>query len=269
MKKSIGLMIVFTLYFSGCVSLDKGNFGHFKRSLNHKTYGYQVKEDTTTMAPTKMIEVFEVKDGDCSSNSGWSDCDNDRERSELSGTKDNYPGNEYWYGWSIYFPQNYINIYPTKTALGQFHQKSSHPIWMFQNFSGGYHLDQQVHGSTEKYYKLLNEKELRKKWHKVELHVRWSKKSDGFFRVWINGVQKVNYSGQTMDASQAYFKYGIYRSFLSRYISKKKWDVLGNLPPDSPKEAYQIEDPKIPTQIVYYSNVKRANSREKLLPQKD
>ena len=52
---------------------------------------------------------------------GWNDCEKDRERSELSSKNNNYPGNEYWYGWFIYFPEDYPNIYPTKTALGQLH----------------------------------------------------------------------------------------------------------------------------------------------------
>ncbi|MCF6172431.1 MAG: polysaccharide lyase [Campylobacteraceae bacterium] len=244
MKKII-LGLLFVLLIAGCVTIDKGNFGPFKRSLNDKSYGYKISPDITKTAPTKMIEIFEVKPGDCSSNNGWSDCANDRERSELSGSKDNYPGSEYWYGWSIYFPKEYKNIYPTKTALGQFHQKHSHPVWMFQNSSGGYYLDQQVHGHTEMYYPLISKKDLREKWHKIEIHAKWATNNNGFFKVWVNGVQKVNYIGQTMTAAQVYFKYGIYRSFLSRY-----------------KNAHKVN--KVPSQTVFYSNIKRADTRKYL-----
>jgi len=261
-KIQVILFTLIILLFNGCANINKGNFGPFKRSLNNTRYGYKVVKDFTNQAPTDYIEVFEVRNGDCSSNTGWSDCANDRERSELSGSKDNYPGSEFWYGWSIYIPKDYVNIYPTKVALGQFHQKGSHPVWMSQNSNGGLYLDQQVHGSTEKYYPLLSKKEFRGKWHKIELHIKWSRSDDGFFNVWIDGRQKVKYSGQTMDASQAYFKYGIYRSFLSRYNREEKLKYIQN----KDIEYEDIPEPKIPTQIVYYSNVKRADSREGLLP---
>ena len=146
----------------------------------------------------------------------------------------------------IYIPKSYINVYPTKTALGQFYQKGSHPVWMFQNSTGGLYLDQQVHGHTEKYYPLLTKKEFKGRWHTIKLHIKWSKNNDGFFYVWIDGKQKVKYIGQTMDANQVYFKYGVYRSFLSRY-----------------KDKYGVQ--KVPAQKVYYSNVKRSETEKGLL----
>lgn len=243
-------LLIFSIFIlSSCSVIDRGNFGQFKRSLNTKSHGYSVLEDPTKTAPTEMIEVFEVRSGDCGSDGGWSDCKKDRERSELSeANKSNYPGSEYWYGWSIYFPMDYPNIYPTKVALGQFHQNKSHPVWMFQNSSGGYHLDDQVHGHSRRYYKLLDESELRGKWHRIEVHAKWAKDENGFFRVWVNGENKVDYKGQTMDAQQVYFKYGVYRSFMSRYKNANDAD-------------------NVPAQIVYYSNVKRSRSREGLHPQ--
>lgn len=248
MNRLLALIICLGI-LSACstITIDRGNFGPFKRSLNSKSYGYLVLEDPTKSAPVNMIEVFEVRPGDCGTDPGWSDCRNDRERSELSEVnKDNRPGSEYWYGWYIYFPQDYPNIYPTKVALGQFHQDKSHPVWMFQNGGGGYKLDDQVHGYSRDYYKLIDESELRGKWHKIEVQVRWAKNEKGYFRVWVNGVQKVDYIGQTMDANRVYFKYGLYRSFISR--SKKLF---------YPK--------KVPAQKVYFANVKRGKSREDLM----
>jgi hypothetical protein len=231
-----------------CATIDQGSFGPFQRSLNVKSYGYSIAEDQTKTSSVNLIEIFEVRPGDCASEGGWSDCANDRERSELSEqNKSTCPGDEYWYGWYIYFQDDYRNIYPTKVALGQFHQDKSHPIWMFQNADGGYHLDDQVMGHTRKYYKLIDETELRGKWHRIEVCVRWAKDETGFFRVWVNGEQKVDYTGKTMDAEKVYFKYGLYRSFLSRYKNQYQTDV-------------------VPVQKVYFANVKRAKSREGLAP---
>ena len=251
MTVNILILIIFGLLLSACTTIDRGSFGQFNRSLNTTNYGYLVIKDPTKTAPTEIVEAFEVRQGDCSSNSGWSDCKNDRERSELSQRhrkfESTYSGDEYWYGWSIYFPIDYPNIYPTKVALGQFHQRSSHPVWMFQNSDGGYYLDDQVHGYTRRYYKLIDDKNLRGKWHRIELHVKWAKDKNGFFVVWADGKKKINYKGQTMDAYRVYFKYGIYRSFMSRYKNKNHTN-------------------NVPTQVVYFSNVKRGKSREDLSP---
>ena len=256
MKKILSLIVVLimlsisqtALAASYPNSMNRGDFGSFMRSLNNKDHGYLIKEDVTGSAPTKLIEVFEVKPGDCFWNRGWNDCDEDRERSELSEkNKGTGVGNEYWYGWNIYFPEEYLNVYPTKTALGQFHQKDSHVIWMFQNSDGGYHLDDQTLGFTNEYHKLIDEDDLRGKWHKIEVQAKWSRDDNGFFRVWVNGEQKADYSGQTMTAERVYFKYGVYRSFLRRY--KRSYD-----------------ESEVPTQKVYFSNVKRGYTRDSLAP---
>ena len=253
MKKLLSLLIMLimpsisqtALAASYPNSMNRGDFGPFMRSLNNKDHGYLIKEDVTGSAPTKLIEVFEVRPGDCFWDRGWNDCDEDRERSEISEkNKETGVGSEYWYGWNIYFPEEYLNVYPTKTALGQFHQDKSSVIWMFQNSDGGYHLSDQTNGE---YYKLIDEDDLRGKWHKIEIQVKWSKGSDGFFRVWVNGEQKVDLSGQTMNAERVYFKYGVYRSFLKRY----KWSY---------------DESKVPTQKAYFSNVKRGHTRDSLAP---
>ena len=241
-------VVLCLLILSSCATISRGNFGAFKRSLNNKPHGYSVEEDVTGSAPKELIEVFEVRPGDCGRSDDWSDCKNDRERSELSqAEKDNLAGDEYWYGWEIYFPEDYTNIYPTKVALGQFHQKSSHPVWMFQNSNGGYHLDDQVLGSTSRYHTLITQEDLLGKWHKVEVHVIWSTKEDGLFEVWVNNEKKVTHKGKTMSAKQVYFKYGIYRSFMKRYKNK-------------------FNETEVPGQTVYFSNVKRAKNRDGLKP---
>ena len=227
-------------------NIERGSFDQYFRSLNDTDHGYLIIKDVTGSAPTKLIEVFEVRPGDCNEDENWSDCDNDRERSELSEGGKTMHGDEYWYGWSIYFPKEYSNIYPTKTALGQFHQKGSHPVWMFQNGEGGYHLDEQTLGFTNEYHQLLDEDDLYGKWHKVEVHVRWSRNNNGFFKVWLNDEQQVDYSGVTTPDESVYFKYGIYRSFLERYKDSET-DI-------------------VPEQKVYYSNVKRGKTRSGLLP---
>lgn len=247
-KYSIALAAV--LFCVGaCVeafALDRGSFGAFHRSLNNKRHGYSVVPDPTGSAPAKQVERFEVRPGDCWRDKVWDDCKRDRERSELTESKKNtHPGGEYWYGWSIYLPSDWTNVWPTKVALGQFHQLKAHVVWMFQNDRGGLFLDQQVSGRTDRKYPLLEAEEMAGRWNRIEVHARWSHDADGFLRVYVNGERKVDYSGQTMTAKSLYFKYGLYRSFMSRY--RNKHDVRN-----------------VPAQTAYYANIRRANTREGL-----
>ena len=64
---------------------------------------------------------------------------------------------------------------------------------------------------------------------------------------WVNGEHKVkiNKSPINFKPKSTYFKYGIYRSFVSRYKSIS-------------------EDGKMPTQVVYYDEVRRGNSIEEV-----
>ncbi len=255
--KRVGVWLACALWASSLAASD--NFGVFKRSLNDKPYGYQKVSDPIDANNLKWVERFEIRNGDCGFQTGWNDCETDRERSELSQQSNRQKvGETYWYAWEIYFPIDYPSVYPAKTALGQFHQANGKPMFMFQNqthsvkgskevYSGGYHLDWHSNQKSKGFWQLINEDELRGKWHRIEVHAKWSKQSDGFFDVWVDGVQKAAFNGQTIEKEQVYFKYGVYRSYISRY-----------------KQAHNTE--VMPTQVVYYRNVVRGESREDIQP---
>ena len=89
----------------------RGNFDAFERIWSQNNEGYEVRDDPGEGFPFSQIEVFEVWTGDCSNvtlASGWNQCEADQESSVIvEKTADNYLGSTYWYGWSIYFPNNY------------------------------------------------------------------------------------------------------------------------------------------------------------------
>jgi len=254
MKKLLGIVVLGFLFcsdgFAGnIVKLPKdvafGNSYFKSLSRNYKKYGMQVvdkKDGHPVRAGQKSIR-FEVRPGDCGYNDGWSDCDTDRERHELSGKR--MSGGEWWYSWSIYLPKDFINVYPTKLALGQFHQEKGHVVWMFQNQSatkaGGYWVDNGVPGYTKTLNKILTQDEMIEKWNDILVNVKWSKKDDGFFKVWLNGKQVYSFEGPTKMKVKTYFKFGIYRSFLSKWIysSKNKKKEKG-----------------VPAQVVYFDEVR-------------
>ena len=122
MKK---LLVILVLFLSFCnisyseeiVKLPKDTAIGYKKLFksltgsHYKNYGMQVVniKDGHPVRSGKQSIRFEVRSGDCEKDyddSNWNDCDNDRERHELSGGKkvDRMNKGEYWFAWSIYFP---------------------------------------------------------------------------------------------------------------------------------------------------------------------
>lgn len=224
-------------------SLDRGTFSPFIRSLNVQPHGYAMINDPTGAAPVQKVERFEVRSGDCHFNGAWSDCERNRERSELWEQGKRSPlGTTAWYGWSFHVPSNWPDVWPTKTVLTQFHQHRSHPIWMFANRNGGLVLDDKVGGFSSLTIPLIDAADFAGKWNRIEVHAKWEKDSSGFLNIWVDGDLKVEHRGQTMTAETTYFRYGVYRSFVSRYKAKTGQKT-------------------VPTQIVLFANVKKASTR--------
>lgn len=232
-------------FLAGATALQADGLGSFYRSLSTTPYGYRIVPDPTGSASAPTVQRFEVRPGDCGETRGLSDCATDRERSELAQDRSNRirPNTESWYGWSLYLPDDFPNVFPTKTVLGQFHQTASNPVFMFLHTADGLVLANHLARGAKDL--LIPEEDLRGAWHKVEVHARWSRMPDGFFRVYVAGVLRSEYRGVTMTAREVYLKYGVYRSFVSRY-----WNAIG------------VRD--VPTQIAFFSGVTAARAREGL-----
>ena len=50
---------------------------------------------------------------------------------------------------------------------------------------------------------------------------KWTKKDNGFFKVWVNDKLKYDYEGPTKTVQQVYQKFGIYRTGITRYLNYK------------------------------------------------
>lgn len=253
----VGLVLVDTsVWASDKLTRDVVSGWGFSKSLKNKfkKHGYRVvaKKDGHPVRAGKKSIRFEVRPGDCGNNQGWNDCKKDRERHELTGSSKRYtmPSGEHWFGWSIYLPEDFTVIYPTKLALGQFHQKKGHPVWLFQNHNGGYWIDNQVNGRTFEKVEILNQSQMLGIWNDIAVHAKWTHKKDGFFRIYVNGSSTPNYewNGPTKSKGKSvYFKFGIYRSFMQR------WKNANN-------------SSKVPAQVVYFDEVRRGNKRKDVSP---
>ena len=231
-----------------------GNKYFKSMTTNYKEYGMQVvnKNDGHPVRAGNQSIRFEVRPGDCGHNENWNDCENDRERHELSGRRTMSKG-EWWYAWSIYFPKDYVNVYPTKVALGQFHQKKGHPVFMFDFLNFGYYVVETTREDDRLYTqnKIVKTDEAMGKWNDVLVNMKWTKKDDGFFKVWINNELRYDYNGPTKTEKKVFFKFGIYRTFLSKYIKYQK--ITGN----------NINE--VPTQVVYFDEVRMGKSKKKVV----
>ncbi|MFD1383099.1 heparin lyase I family protein [Rhodanobacter aciditrophus] len=234
---------------SGCATTGSDTNLTYKKSLPIGFQPWGVMSVTSDEGyPTRTGNSsirFEVRDGDCARNDVWSDCDNDRQRHEFT-TKGT--SGDVWFNWSLYIPEDFPSLYPSTVTLGQFHQRSGpNPPFLFQvsnkweNQKAGYRIDRQQRGGTSENKPVMQDEEMRGKWSDILVHANFRADYQGFFRIYINGetVPRYQYSGSTIDSDggAAYFKFGIYQSFISRYLE------------------YAGEGAKTPTQVVYYDDV--------------
>ena len=135
MKKIITILFLLLISFN-CLAqdLDRGLLPQMRRSLNNnRPYAHTIIDDVTKSAPTKKIERFELRAGDCSKDPTWDDCKTDRERTELVQRVLSEINNKTrWYGWSFYFPKNHKDVWPVKLTISQFLDEGYDlPAWVF------------------------------------------------------------------------------------------------------------------------------------------
>ena len=248
MKLKICFLFI-SILFTGCSTLTfkrSGFSSEFKRTLNSTSHGYNVIKDPTGSAPTEYVERFEVRPGDCSQDSIWSDCKNARERSMIKSNIGSFLGHEEKYSLYMFVPEDWKDINPASNMYGQFYQPhksgingDGQPLMGVMLTSRGLYIENFI-----KFYKnspTYDIKELKGKWTKIEFHVKWmddsdSGNSDGFYKIYINGDLFDEFHGNTASRyglDQLRFKYGNYRFNLNNISSP------------------------LPTQVVYYANVKR------------
>lgn len=224
-------------------------FGRFNIEKSAKPWAYS----RVTLPNGTKVERFELRSGDCSG----SDCRTDRERVEKIQGKGAALGKDIWVAWSVYLPANFPRqgrkMY---SKVGQWH------LPKFQGMGQGpnllFEVSDQCLKLTAKDSRVADTDPMRPApnifskcivarkailghWTRYMVNAKWSTGPDGYIKVFVNGVQKWAYKGQTVNvAVRPYFRYGIYRSFVSRCGGP------------------------CPTQIVYYKDVRQGKSRKQV-----
>ena len=176
----------------------------------------------------------------------------DRARSEYSTSSNRYTG-EKWISVSIFIPTDFKSVEPVSTSLFQIYEWGStnqqrHPRMMLRvkrgNLEPRYFA---VNGidSPGVIHKHLKVDDMRGKWTTIIFHAKMSKDpKKGFIKMYVNDVLYNHYRGRTGYGGKFFNKFGIYHSWISRW----KDEIHG----------------EYPTQVVFYDNLFRTSSKEKL-----
>jgi len=271
MQKLLIIFLLFpTLVISGTFKDEEGKFGlktersGFKYHLNymdHNDYNFQYINNKTKARAGKYFQRFELRDGDCFGDDSWSDCDTNRERVEFS-TRPRQPiKKNQCYGYSLMLSKDFKDTYPTNTSLGQVHQyggptgtagglASFPPLiqidarqgYLFFNWHELSGLAKNVTDDS-RYFRLKALKDMKNVWTDISFCLDFK---NNRMDTWVDGIKKVEIlkSPIFFKPKGIYFKHGIYRSFISRYKDQNNG--------------------KMPTQVVFYDEIRRGNSIEKV-----
>ena len=285
------------------VKLPKDTASGFKiltKSLTgkyFKDYGVQVvnKKDGHPVRAGSQSIRFEVRDGDCGKDKegGWNDCKGDRERHELAINKkgQKMSKGEYWFSWSLYFLKEHQNLWPLSNNYGQFHQEGGPPVFMFKELRGGYSIIRTIGDDDYDERRLIRNDDMKGKWHDILINAKWSKKDDGFFKLWVNDKLKYEYKGPTKTEKYVYQKFGIYSTGITRYINYENIDNIEKCfkekgrTTDENTALYKLygkkikhdisvqiynkcksfyKSVKIPTRVVYFDEVRKSKKKQEV-----
>ncbi|MEP9374794.1 heparin lyase I family protein [Mesorhizobium sp. KR1-2] len=186
---------------------------------NVKDYGMLLASTPLPVRDGKYSLRIELHKGDCGKSADWDDCYHSNERVELTTPEKSWikPNSRTQYGWSIYLPVDWNPKDLSQIVMGQFHQADSHPAFQFfyQSQGGGLQVKRRVDETRNSVgtdvRTVIDEKELRGRWHDIRVEAYWRKTQDGYFKVFVNDALAYDFKGKTMSGNRVFFKLGVYR----------------------------------------------------------
>lgn len=288
---------VFSLTFkNGEAQIDlinlKFNSGYFKQISAKEDYSYQ--PESTYIRSGSISQRFEIHHGDCGQDPGWSDCLNDRQRVERGYDTNLWKDQIVWYGFSVYLPQNFEAISPSNTILGQVKLVSyRQPLWNFYVSKDIFFFE--ANASFSK-CDLIPTKDMLGKWTDIALGVDYSTdkgflmggyEKNYFYELWVNGNKvNCNLAGKPVltkkminetqrDRVDFHFDWGIYHSYVSKWLDKNKTKALnlegftdkhedsGIVVSSKTNSPFEFDwGVEIPTQTVYYDEIRIGPTRQ-------
>lgn len=191
-------------------------------------YGFAMVKGHTRAG--RKAQRFELRHGDCGGNKYWDDCSNDRlriERKEDPKGRMQRVGSQVWYGWSFYLPDDFSDLGNGNVTIGQMKMKDWRtPLWYLVVRKGKLRLWQDDRGGCE----VASLSALRGKWTDVVLYADYSLNPAGPATVlYLDGRKACTMTRPLITAEMLnsgggdlYFKYGLYGSYVSRWLDRNK-----------------------------------------------
>jgi len=288
MRLRILALTMVALMSAGCVTSEynvPSNMRVERENSANNPYQMTVSSDVARAGETS--QRFEIRHGDC----GPYDCNNDRRRIEAiqnDGPSEARPNQSRWYGWSIYLPQDFQDLTPTNTHLGQVKIVNwRHPIWAFTVRNGSLIFEHRTNGQDNvQTCRIASLNQVRGRWTDLVVFSDFSYDSGDdspTLQVWRNG-QLVCSETRTIvtkemaaasRSSSIYMRIGIYNSYVSRWLNANKTrsvdavsfnDVHGQTGTSIRSAAQRPFDydwgVQLPTQVAFYDEVRIGYSRE-------
>ena len=263
----LSLLIIVTSNLSKEVNAGEISNLQWKKSVAYGKKLSKFRETVTSPALGEKAWKITLLPRDCGrdKDGDYSDCKNngkdavvghgggDRARSEYSTSGSRYTG-ERWISVSIYLPNDFKSVEPVSTSLFQIYEwgntnQQRHPRMMLRVKNGVLeprYFPVNGHDVSGKIIKHLFIDEMKDKWTTIIFHTKMGQApGEGFSKMYVNNVLYNDYDGRTGYGGRFFNKFGIYHSWISRW----KDEVHG----------------KYPTQVVYYDNLFRTKSKEKLI----
>lgn len=205
-----------------------------ERSLSDTEWGYHIVTSPTRAGAE--AQRFEVRPGDCAANGGWDDCARDRERSEFRPDQEWDPGTPQWMSFSVFMPQDFPVSERVKTTIAQIHQRggpiraaggliSRPPVMQMELLGSALRLTVHIPNARNIHVDLAEISALQGVW--TDFQVQFDSGPQPVLRVWVNGQLRADVQDwQSPPPDFFYFKYGIYRSFVSRHGGPMPTQVL-------------------------------------------
>lgn len=239
-------------------SLDEDNDGLFEVEEINLLTAPDAKAPLTVIKDSVVGNsslAFQLNDGECGEDKGkWSDCDNNRERTELNFQKEQSK-QEKWYRFYVKFPESHNNLAPANLSVIQWkrYSKPSQTMIQFQQTAAGLVLNRNGQTYKDSNIVLVKENELYNRWIELVFSTNWHPEKDkGFMKLWVDGEMKFDHQGPSHapTAEEFSMRMGLYSSFLHQFSA---------LFPDKP----------FPTREIYIDGVRAESTCEKLLNDKE
>ncbi len=213
----------------------------FEPFLSDREWAISTVDDPTGLAPTPLVQKFQLRSGDCSAKPPYDDCKANTERASLAEpiSPQSRSGVNQWLRWQMYIPEDFESSYPAKNRLGEFNDhRGQETPWVLEIGSTGVLWLGRRLDDDEEYFSLVDAELLKGEWIEVVLQVRWGRKA-GEFKLWVNGDARVDFKGPTCTRCDMFFSYGLSRVEIDKF--RKRY-------PAKP----------LPTQTVFFTSVETA-----------